>query len=102
MGFDSLFSFRSHAFSLGIGEPNMPDIGFVRSEIERKRTQVARQRKEILLLQRAGIATASAEALLERMLAKIDDLCVQRDELRKDQQGMNCQLSHERSVRRDR
>jgi hypothetical protein len=80
----------------------MPDIGFVRSEIERKRTQVARQRKEILLLQRAGIATASAEALLERMLAKIDDLCVQRDELRKDQQGMNCQLSHERSVRRDR
>ncbi|PWE75943.1 hypothetical protein XF30_03395 [Bradyrhizobium sp. SUTN9-2] len=65
----------------------MPDIEFVRSEIERMRAQVARQRKEILQLQRAGIATASAEALLARMLAKIDDLCTLRDALRRSQPG---------------
>jgi hypothetical protein len=44
----------------------------VRSDIERMRAQVNRQRGEICQLQRAGIATASAEALLERMLNKID------------------------------
>ena len=65
----------------------MPDIEVVRSEIERMRGQVSRQRKEILQLQRAGIPTASAEALLGRMLAKIDDLCVQRDELKRSQPG---------------
>lgn len=32
------------------------------------RTQVGRQRREILQLQRAGISTESAEALLQRML----------------------------------
>jgi hypothetical protein len=57
------------------------------SEIERMRSQVSRQRKEILQLQRAGIPTASAEALIGRMLAKIDDLCVQRDELNRNQPG---------------
>ncbi len=46
------------------------------------RTQVGRQRKEILQLQRAGISTASAEALLQRMLDKIDGLCVERDRLK--------------------
>jgi hypothetical protein len=45
-------------------------VGHVRSEIEHTRVQVGRQRKEILQLQRAGIATASAELLLQRMLAK--------------------------------
>jgi hypothetical protein len=68
-------------------ELNMPDIEFIRSEIERMRSQVSRQRKEILQLQRADIATASAEALLARMLAKIDDLCAQRDELKRNQPG---------------
>jgi hypothetical protein len=43
--------------------------------IEPMRVQVVRQRKEILQLQRAGISTASAELLLGRMDAKIDDLC---------------------------
>jgi hypothetical protein len=48
--------------------------------IERMRTQTGRQRKEILLLQRTGISTASAEALLQRMLDKVDLLlCAQRD-----------------------
>jgi hypothetical protein len=58
------------------------DLGLLRNEIERMRIQVGRQRKEILQLQRAGISTASAEALLERMLAKIDSLCVERDKLK--------------------
>jgi hypothetical protein len=55
----------------------------VRREIERMRTQVQRQRGEIRQLQRAGISTASAEALLERMLIKIDELCTERDRLKK-------------------
>ena len=46
------------------------------------RLQVSRQRKEILLLQRAGIPTTSAEALLHRMLEKIDGLCTERDRLK--------------------
>jgi len=59
-------------------------IEHVRSEIERMRTQVGRQRGEIRQLQRAGIPTTSAEALLERMLNKIDALCAKRDELKRD------------------
>jgi hypothetical protein len=63
----------------------MPDLDFVRREIEQMRVQVGRQRKEILQLQRAGISTASAELLLGRMHSKIDDLCAQRDRLKKAQ-----------------
>ena len=63
----------------------MPDLDHIRGEIERMRVQVGRQRKEILALQRAGIPTASAELLLARMLAKIDDLCARRDRLKKEQ-----------------
>jgi hypothetical protein len=55
----------------------MPDIGFVRSEIARMRVQVGRQRREILQLQKAGIPTTAAEALLQRMLDKIDALCAE-------------------------
>jgi hypothetical protein len=62
----------------------MRDIEFVRAEIERMRYQVHRQRGEIRQLQRAGIPSASAEALLERMLCKIDDLCAERDRLKKE------------------
>jgi hypothetical protein len=51
------------------------------------RVQVGRQRKEILQLQRAGISTASAELLLGRMYAKIDDLCAERERLKKEQGG---------------
>jgi len=60
----------------------MPDIDFIRAEIERRRAQVGRQRREILALQKAGISTASAEALLERMLDRIDELCAERDRLK--------------------
>jgi hypothetical protein len=62
-------------------------IEHVRAEIDRMRVLVGRQRKDILKLQRAGIDTASAELLLGRMLAKIDDLCAERDRLRKEQGG---------------
>ena len=63
----------------------MPDIGFVRGEIERMRVQVQRQRREIMQLRRARIPTISAEALLDRMLNKIDDLCTERDRLKIEQ-----------------
>jgi hypothetical protein len=51
------------------------------------RTQVLRQRGEIRQLQRAGRPTASADALLDRMLDKIDALCAERDRLKKGQPG---------------
>ena len=62
-------------------------LNHVRSEIEHMRVQLGRQGKEILQLQRAGISTASAELLLERMLAKIDGLCEERDRLKAEQEG---------------
>ena len=63
----------------------MPDIEYIRAEIERMRIQVHRQRGEIRQLQRAGIPTAAADALLDRMLNNIDRLCVERDRLKKEQ-----------------
>lgn len=62
----------------------MPDLDLIRAEIEHMRVQIGRQRKEMLQLQRAGIPTASAEALLERMLAKVDGLVEQRDRLKQE------------------
>ena len=64
----------------------MPDIEFVRGEIQRTRLQVLRHRREIMQLQRAGLPTTSAEALLDRMLNKIDDLCAVRDRRKREQQ----------------
>jgi hypothetical protein len=66
---------------------NAMQLDFIRRQIETMRAQVHRQRGEIRQLQRAGISTASAEALLERMLDKIDELCAERDKLKKDQPG---------------
>jgi hypothetical protein len=60
----------------------MPDINFIRGEIEHKRRQVLRLRGEIRQLQYSGISSASAETLLDRMLDKIDDLCAERDRLK--------------------
>ena len=62
----------------------MPDIEFVRAEIQRTRLQVLRHRNEIMQLHRAGLTTTSAEALLDRMLNKIDTLCAERDRLKKE------------------
>ena len=56
-------------------------LSTIRAEIEHMRRQVARQRKEMLDLQRAGISTKPAEELLARMLAKVDGLCTERDRL---------------------
>jgi hypothetical protein len=63
----------------------MPDLTFIRSEIERMRVQVSRQRKEILQLQKAGINSLPAEALLARMLTNIDNMCAERDRLKREQ-----------------
>jgi hypothetical protein len=63
----------------------MPNLSYIRTEIERMRVQVSRQRKEILQLQRAGISTASAELLLARMHTKIDALCAERERLKEEQ-----------------
>jgi hypothetical protein len=60
----------------------MPDISFIRAEIEHTRRQVDRLRSEIRQLQRSGISNAAAGALLDRMLNKIDDLCAKRERLR--------------------
>jgi hypothetical protein len=62
-------------------------LDHIRNEIERMRAQVHRQRGEIRQLQRAGISTASADALLERMLANIDGMCAERDKLKKQLAG---------------
>ena len=56
-------------------------LDHVRSEIDRMRVQVGRQRREILQLQRAGIPTAAAELLLERMHAQIEESCTGWQEL---------------------
>ena len=56
-------------------------LTLLREEIERRRRQILRQRKEIRDLQRAGIPTKSADELLARMLLKVDELCADRDQL---------------------
>ncbi len=63
------------------------DLEYVRAEIERMRLQGNRQRKEIMQLQRAGIATDSAELLLARMHTTLDGLREKRDQLRKAEPG---------------
>jgi hypothetical protein len=65
----------------------MPNIEFIRGEIQRMRLQVLLQRREIMQLQRGGIPSTSAEALLDRMLNKIDALCGERDRLKKERPG---------------
>jgi hypothetical protein len=61
----------------------MSDLDLVRAEIDRMRVQAGRQRSEIARLQRAGAATAPAEALLHRMLETLDDLRKQRERLKR-------------------
>jgi hypothetical protein len=60
----------------------VPGMESLRKELVRMRAQVHRQRRDITRLQRVGIGTASAEALLDRMLKKIDELCAERDRLK--------------------
>jgi hypothetical protein len=63
----------------------MPDLQYLRGEIEHMRRQLHRQRRDIKDLQHAGIASRSAEELLERMLAKVDSLCAERNRQFKEQ-----------------
>jgi hypothetical protein len=55
------------------------NLEHIRAEIERMRQQISRQRKDIRSLQRDGICTVPAEALLARMQATVDHLCAERD-----------------------
>jgi hypothetical protein len=49
----------------------MPDIDFIRADIGHRCRQVQRLRGGIRQLRHSGISSASAEALLDRMLNKI-------------------------------
>ncbi|WP_414643412.1 hypothetical protein [Bradyrhizobium barranii] len=49
------------------------------------------------MLQRAGVPTASAELLLVRMRAKVDNLCRERDALKKAATG---QATHPIEIQR--
>jgi hypothetical protein len=64
----------------------MSDLNFIRAEIENRRRQLSRQRKEIQTLEKTGISTASAEELLGRMMAKMIELCAERDRQHGEQQ----------------
>jgi hypothetical protein len=46
-------------------------LATIRAEIEHMRRQIARQRKEMLDLHRAGISTKPAEELLARMQPRL-------------------------------
>jgi hypothetical protein len=65
----------------------MPDISFIRADIEHTRRQADRLRAEIRQLQRSGISNASAEVLLDRMFNKIENLCAERDRLKQELPG---------------
>ncbi len=56
-------------------------LDHIRSEIERMRVQIRRQRKDIQALAKAGLSTAAADALLVRMQDKVDGLCADRERL---------------------
>jgi hypothetical protein len=60
----------------------MPDIRYIRGDIEHMRRQVERLHGEIRQLQRSGISSASAKDLMDQMLNKIDELCAERDGLK--------------------
>lgn len=57
------------------------ELDRVNCEIKRMRVQLRRQQRDILDLQRAGVSTASAVALLERMQDKVDALIGERNRM---------------------
>ena len=61
----------------------MPDIEHIRGEIERMRHRSTGSAARSSNCSGPGIPTASADALLNRMLDKIDALCAERDQLKK-------------------
>ena len=72
-------------------------LDWVRNEITRMRSQLRAQEREIRMLQRAGVSTASAELLLSRMRAKVDHLCREREALRKSGTSLPGGLSERES-----
>ena len=56
-------------------------LDHIKAELARMRVQIKRQQRDILDLQRAGIPTSSAIALLERMQNKTDELIGERNRL---------------------
>ena len=62
----------------------MPSVEFIRGEIDRMRNRVNRKRREIKQLRHAGISTTSADALLDGMRKKVNDLCTERDRLTRE------------------
>jgi hypothetical protein len=72
-------------------------LDWVRNEITRMREHIRAQEREIRMLQRAGISTASAELLLARMRAKVEDLRREREALRKAVQSQLPNLPSARS-----
>ena len=63
----------------------MTDSNDVQKEIELLRRRVILQRREITELQNAASPATSAEALLDRMLARIEELCKERNRLRTEE-----------------
>jgi hypothetical protein len=63
----------------------MPTLEFLRNEIDDRRRLLSRQRKEIQPLRRAGLNTASAEELFSRMVARVIELCAERDRQTEEQ-----------------
>jgi hypothetical protein len=59
-------------------DPIMPNLSYIRTEIERMRFQVSRQRKEMPQLQRSGYLRPP-ELLLVRMHAKVEQLRSDRE-----------------------
>jgi hypothetical protein len=54
----------------------------VRRDIEYRRKQILRQRKEIHALEQAGVSTQSAEELLGKMVWKVEQLRIERARLK--------------------
>jgi hypothetical protein len=57
-------------------------LDWVRNEITRVSRDICAQEREIQMLQRAGVSTTSAELLLSRIRAKLEDLCREHEVLR--------------------
>ena len=57
----------------------------VKNQIDLMRNNLTRHRRDIVKLRSTGISTDDAEALLDRMLIKIEELCQERDRLRMEE-----------------
>jgi hypothetical protein len=68
----------------------MPDIDFIWREIERLRVQVTRERLEILEYHRTKLSSRAARA----PLARIDELCADRDRPNPDKPQRRFEAGH--------